>query len=408
MNQYAYRETFKNILKCNNSRNRLVFKGLLFGEKTPISVFSSCSFSTRQEKDGFSYSHGSSTKRLLGKTIGQLLEERAEMHPDKEAVIVSKENARLTFEQLLQQADRLAMGLISIGVRKGDRVGIWSPNKKEWVLAQYATARAGMMLVNINPAYQVGELQYAMQKVGIKALISAEQFKTQDYFSMLEKVCPELNNCKPGNIKNQSLPEFQSLIMISDKQYPGSFTFSEIMDAGDQSHKGILDQIKSTLQFDEPINIQFTSGTTGSPKGATLSHHNIVNNSNLVGYRCGYDVNPARIVIPVPLYHCFGMVLGSLMNVTHGATTILPSPSFEPKAALEAVVKEKATSLYGTPTMFIDMQNHPDFGKYDLSSLYTGIMAGSTCPTEIMKKCISKMCMKNITVSCLTIVCLFL
>lgn len=347
----------------------------------------------------WSYSCGVSSEPLLGATIGQLLEQRASAHPEREAFVSVHQNVRLTFDQLLLKSDALAAGLVALGAERGDRVGILSPNCIEWILVQYATARAGIILVNINPAYQASELNFALKKVGVKVLVVAEHFKTQDYYSLLLKVCPELNQIKDGErLESKSLPDLKGVVMISDKQFPGTLRFKDLMEMGTRSNLDYIHNLQKKLQFDDPINIQFTSGTMGFPKGATLSHHNIVNNARGVGFQLQYNTERSRICIPVPLYHCFGMVMGSLMTITHGAVVVMSSAGFDAKAALAAVHQERCTSLYGTPTMFIDMLSLREFNEFDLKSLRTGIMAGAVCPSEVMKQVISRMHMDGCTI----------
>lgn len=354
-------------------------------------------FSVPKKLIKWSYTMGQSSEPLKGATIGQLLEQSAAAKPDRKAFISVHQGVHLTIGQLLEQSDALAAGLLSLGIKRGDRVGIWAPNCIEWILVQYATARAGMILVNINPAYQSQELEFVLKKVGIKALVMSEQFKTQNYYELLARVCPEVEKSK-GEIESKSLPDLKWVVMISEKQYAGTIKFTETMNLGNHDLLSFIKDEQNQLQFDDPINIQFTSGTTGHPKGATLTHHNIVNNGRFVGYRLNYDKKEARICLPVPMYHCFGMVMGSLQTVLHGSTCIFSSFSFDPESTLASIEKERCTSLYGTPTMFIDMLNLPTFAKYDLTSLHTGIMAGSPCPTEIMKKVISLMHMKEATI----------
>jgi len=347
----------------------------------------------------WSYSFGVSSEPLLGATIGQLLQQRASEHPDREAFVSVHQNVRLTFDQLLLKSDALAAGLVALGVERGDRVGIWAPNCIEWILVQYATARAGIILVNINPAYQASELDFALKKVGIKVLVMAEHFKTQDYYSLLLRVCPELNQIKDGeSLHSKSLPDLKRVVMISDKKFAGTLRFKDVMEMGTRSDLDYIHNLQDKLQFDDPVNIQFTSGTTGSPKGATLSHHNIVNNAKILGFQLAYNTEHARICVPVPLYHCFGMVMGSLQTLLYGAMVVLTSAGFDAKATLAAIHQERCTSLYGTPTMFIDMLNLPEFNDFNLKSLRTGIMAGSLCPSEVMKQVISRMHMNECTI----------
>ncbi|OWF52435.1 acyl-CoA synthetase family member 2, mitochondrial-like [Mizuhopecten yessoensis] len=361
-------------------------------------------YNSRQEgrttsKLKWSYIHGQSDVSPIGITIGNLLQERVQMTPDKEVVVFCSRKIRKTYAQFITEVDKLAAGLVSLGLEKGDRVGIWGPNSYEWILTQYATARAGLILVNVNPQYKEQELEFALGKVGCKAIIISEKFKDQNYYDILYNVVPELSGSISGDIRSDRLPSLKILITMGDNSYSGAFQFSEVLDsATDAGCRGIMD-IQRKLQFDDPINIQFTSGTTGVPKGATLSHHNIVNNSHFLGRRLGYHTEESIICVPVPLYHCFGMVMASLCTVTHGAKCVYPGPGFDAGASLKAVAEEKCTSLYGVPTMFIDMLNHPDFDKFDLTSLSTGVMAGSPCPVEVMRQVNERMHMPKVTVA---------
>lgn len=366
--------------------------------RVSIDVYRAFSCSCRPCATKWSYTHGPADVPLRGITIGNLLQSQTEKTPDREALVFPSAGVRKTFSQLLEESDRLAAGLLELGLKKGDRVGIWGPNSLEWVLTQYATARTGMILVNINPLYRSFELEYALKLVDCKAIISAVEFKDQRYYEILFELIPELASCKPGQLRSHILPALKYIIMMGDSDFPGALRFSDIMCAGSGATMKQITDMQDRLQFDEPINVQFTSGTTGFPKGATLSHHNIVNNSFFTGMRLDFHNRQARICCPVPLYHCFGMVLGSLQIPNHGATCVFPSPGFDPTTALTAVSQEKCTALYGVPTMFIDMLNHPEFDKFDLSTLYTGIMAGSPCPIEAMKQVIAKMHMDEITV----------
>jgi fatty-acyl-CoA synthase len=328
-----------------------------------------------------SYSHGTAEQTLLGETIGANLTRTAAAFGDRDAVVDVPAGRRWTYAQLDADTDTLARGLIAAGIKAGDRVGIWAPNRAEWVLLQYATAKAGIILVNINPAYRSHELNYALRQSGVRLLVSAESFKTSNYRAMIEEV-------------SVGLPALERVI------YLGSADWDELFVVGRMPIAGGGDQLaerRAMLSFDDPINIQYTSGTTGFPKGATLSHHNILNNGYFIGEGCEYTEQD-RVCIPVPFYHCFGMVLGNLACTTHGAAIIIPAAGFDPAATLAAVAAERCTSLYGVPTMFIAELALPDFASYDLSSLRTGIMAGSPCPVEVMKRVVSEMHMSEVTI----------
>ena len=334
-----------------------------------------------------SYSHGVSSQALIGETIGENLRRVAARFGDREAMVDVPSGRRWTYRQLDADTDTLARGLLAAGIGTGERVGIWSPNCPEWVLLQYATAKMGAILVNINPAYRTHELAYVLRQAGIKLLVSAESFKTSDYRAMV------------GEVRGD-LPGLEDVIFIStegwDKLLAAGVAAADAAAAGDEPDA--LAAREATLAFDDPINIQYTSGTTGFPKGATLSHHNILNNGFFIGEYCRYT-EADRVAIPVPFYHCFGMVLGNLACTTHGAAIVIPAPGFEPAATLRAVQQERCTSLYGVPTMFIAELALPDFASYDLSSLRTGIMAGSPCPVEVMKRVVSEMHMEEVTIA---------
>jgi fatty-acyl-CoA synthase len=345
-----------------------------------------------------SYVHGASEKPLLGDTIGQFFDAACARWADRPGLVVRHQNVRLSYGELRRKVDKLAAGLLALGLAPGDRIGIWSPNSSEWVLTQFATAKAGLILVNINPAYRVVELEYALNKVGCKALILAERFKSSDYVAMLRELVPELGTAQPGALAAARLPELRSIILIGGGWHPGTFRFSEILARGGSAEMQRLAELAPQLQFDQPINIQFTSGTTGFPKGATLSHHNILNNGYFIGE--AMRLTPAdRLCIPVPLYHCFGMVLGNLAAVTHGTCMVFPGEGFDPLITLQTVAEEKCTALHGVPTMFIAQLDHPEFARFDLSSLRTGIMAGSPCPIEVMKRAVAKMHLSEITIA---------
>jgi fatty-acyl-CoA synthase len=337
-----------------------------------------------------SYSHGASPDPLLGETIGDNLRRIAAAHPGREVLVDVPSGRRWTYAQFDADTDTLARGLIARGIEVGDRVGIWSPNCAEWVLFQYATAKAGVILVNINPAYRSHELAYVLRQSGVRLLVSAESFKTSNYRAMIEEVRGDADRLE--SVVYLGSPEWDALMAAGAVQGDG--------EGGTGRQAGGVDPLaarEAGLAFDDPINIQYTSGTTGFPKGATLSHHNILNNGFFIGEGCRYT-EADRVCIPVPFYHCFGMVLGNLACTTHGACIVIPSPGFEPTAALEAVQRERCTSLYGVPTMFIAELALPDFPSYDLSSLRTGIMAGSPCPVEVMKRVVSEMHMAEVTI----------
>src|ERR1700692_4453273 len=345
-----------------------------------------------------SYVHGASEIPLLGDTIGQFFDDACAKWASRPALIVRHQEVRLTYGELRQQVDRLAAGLLTLGLEPGDRVGIWSPNNSEWVLTQFATAKAGLILVNINPSYRTTELEYALNKVGCKALILAERFKTSDYVGMLRELASELGQATPGKLESARLPALRSVVLLGDSWHPGTFKFSEILSSGGDAESKRIAELAPLLQFDEPINIQFTSGTTGFPKGATLSHHNILNNGYFIGEAMRLTPED-RLCIPVPLYHCFGMVLGNLAALTHGACMVFPGEGFDPLVTLETVAEERCTALHGVPTMFIAQLDHPDFDRLDLTSLRTGIMAGSPCPIEVMKRAVAKMHLSEITIA---------
>jgi fatty-acyl-CoA synthase len=325
-----------------------------------------------------SYSHGASAQPLLGETIGDSLHRIAAAHGAHEALVDVPTGQRWTYAQLDADTDLVALGLMAAGIGKGDRVGIWAPNCAEWALLQYGSAKAGAILVNINPAYRSHELAYVLRQSGTRLLVSAESFKTSDYRGMISEV-------------RGDIPGLEQVIYIGTADWDG------LIAAGAAADPAILAKREASLAFDEPINIQYTSGTTGFPKGATLSHHNILNNGYFVGEGCGYTADD-RVCVPVPFYHCFGMVMGNLGATTHGACIVIPAPGFDPAATLAAVQAERCTSLYGVPTMFIAELGLPDFASYDLSSLRTGIMAGSPCPVEVMKRVLTEMHMTEVTI----------
>lgn len=345
-----------------------------------------------------SYVHGASDVPLIGKTIGAYFDSAVASWPENTALVVRHQNIRWTYAELADRVNRLAAGLVALGLQPGDRIGIWSPNNAEWVVTQFATAKIGLILVNINPAYRTAELEFALCKVGCNALITALEFKSSRYLEMLKQLAPEIDSCPPGQLKATKLPELRSIVTIDSSDVPGLFSFEQVLAMGDDVPVERIETLAKELQFDDPINIQFTSGTTGSPKGATLTHHNILNNGYFIGEAQQFGEQD-RVCIPVPLYHCFGMVLGNLACITHGAAMVYPGDAFDPLSVLETVEEEKCTALYGVPTMFIAELEHPDFRRFDLSSLRTGIMAGSPCPTEVMKRVVDDMSMSEVTIA---------
>ena len=345
-----------------------------------------------------SYISGISETPLLGMTIGEAFDQTVERVPDSDALIVHHQDLRYSYHQLQAAVDQCAKALMALGVAKGDRVGIWSPNCAEWCITQFATAKIGAILVNINPSYRLHEVEYALKHSGTSTLILQGQFKTSDYVAMTCELVPALKSELNGELNSDRLPELKRVVCLdADHQAPGMKHWDDLLQLAEITSDADYQARQQGLQFDDPINIQYTSGTTGAPKGATLSHHNILNNGLFVARRMNFTEQD-RLVIPVPLYHCFGMVMGNLGCITHGATMIYPSAGFEPEATLKAVEKEKATALYGVPTMFIAELEHPDFASFDLSTLRTGIMAGSNCPVEVMKQVIDKMHMTDVTI----------
>ncbi|XP_030629452.1 medium-chain acyl-CoA ligase ACSF2, mitochondrial [Chanos chanos] len=345
-----------------------------------------------------SYAHGTSSISMLPLTVGQSLQNTAERWPDREALVFPQDGIRKTFSQFQVDVDQAAAGLLALGLKKGDRLGMWGPNSYEWIIMQFATARAGIILVSVNPAYQLHELEFAMKKVQCNAIVCPSQFKTQKYYYMLKQLCPEIETATATGIKSIRLPDLR-VVILTDSRQPGALHMDDVMQAGSSQYHQELQDLQKKISFDDPINIQFTSGTTGSPKGATLSHHNIVNNAYFIGQRLGFNWRPTvRVCVPVPLYHCFGSVAGGLVMALHGATLVFPSTGYDGRANLAAIQNERCTFVYGTPTMFIDMLGQPDLAKFDLSSLEGGVMAGSPCPPEIVKAVITDMGVKQLCI----------
>ncbi|XP_049418129.1 medium-chain acyl-CoA ligase ACSF2, mitochondrial-like isoform X8 [Epinephelus fuscoguttatus] len=328
-----------------------------------------------------SYVHGTSTISLLPLTVGQSLDSTVQRWPDREAVVFLQDGIRKTFAQFQHDVDKAAAGLLALGLKRGDRLGVWGPNTYEWILFQFASAKAGIILVQC------------------KAVVCPTHFKTQNFCEMLRELCPEINTAPTGTIKSSRLPDLR-MVIVTDSRQPGMLHVEDVMQAGESRHHKELMDLQSKLSFDEPINIQFTSGTTGSPKGACLSHYNIVNNAYFMGLRMGYGWRPqVRVCVPVPMYHCFGSVVGGMNMAVHGITLVFPSTGYNSRANLEAIQSEKCNVVYGTPTMFTDMLSQSDLQKYDLSSVEAGIMAGSPCPPEIVRRLRTDMNMKEITLA---------
>jgi fatty-acyl-CoA synthase len=330
-------------------------------------------------------------------TVGDVLDRAAARWPDRDALLVPHQDIRWSWRELREKALDLAAGLVALGLEPGDRIGMLAPNRAEWVLTQFGTAYAGLILVNINPAYRPAELEFALNKVGCRALITETAHKSSDYVSMLQALAPELNAAAPGELHAERLPELRIVIRLGTEKTDGMLNFDDISAlAGDED----IEKLRTTaaaLDFDEPINIQFTSGTTGTPKAATLTHHNIVNNAQISADIMRFSEHD-RLCIPLPMYHCFGMVLGTLLCATHGAAIVFPSTGFDPAATLAVIAAERCTAVHGVPTMFIAMLDAPDFERHDLSSLRTGIMAGAPCPIELMQRVIEDMHVREITI----------
>lgn len=343
-----------------------------------------------------SYVHGACDEPLLGETIGERFDRAVRQWPTRDVLVVPHQDVRWTYRELADKVDAFAAGLIALGLRPGDRVGIWSPNNSEWTVTQFATAKLGLILVTINPAYRVTEAEYALNKVGCKALVLATSHKTSNYIAMLNELAPELPKSLPGDLKAPRLPELKIVVQIGGSA-PGTFAFEDIYAIAGEKERQERNAVAATLNFDDPINIQFTSGTTGSPKGATLTHHNILNNAYFTGKAISLTPQD-RICVPVPLYHCFGMVTSNLVCILHGASVIYSGESFDPLLVLQTVERERCTVLYGVPTMFIAELEHPEFDRFDLNSLRTGIIAGSPCPIDVMRRLVDRMHLREITI----------
>lgn len=345
-----------------------------------------------------SYASGISSEPLVGETVGEMLERICATYPDNEALVSVQQNIRWTYREFLEKVEDIACSLMALDVNKGDRVAIWAMNYAEWTLLQFATAKCGAIMVNINPAYRTFELEYALKQAEIHTIFLQGRFKTSDYVGMFYEACPEAVDARPGKkISTEKYPFLRNVVFIGDVPYNGMYTWNEFIDKGANISRDELKERASGLTFDDPINIQYTSGTTGYPKGVVLTHHNVVNNGYTIGEGMKFTEKD-RLCIPVPFYHCFGMVLSNLACVTHGSTMILPSPAFDAETVLKTIDEEKCTAVHGVPTMFIAELKHPNFNKYRYDTLRTGIMAGSPCPIEVMRAVNERMHMTDIVI----------
>ena len=352
---------------------------------------------SNRQKLGMSYAHGGVGPPLVGITVGGVLDEAASRWPDRDALVVTDQDVRWSWKELRERARALATGLLATGLNPGDRIGMLAPNRAEWLVAQFGSAYAGLILVNINPAYRQSELEYALNKVGCRGLITETRFKSSDYIGMLQSLAPELATASCGDLHAERLPALRTVIQLGSENIPGMFSLEQVSGRLDEESLQRLEAIAQQLDFDAPVNIQFTSGTTGAPKAATLTHHNMINNTRMSAAILKFTEKD-RLCIPVPMYHCFGMVLGTLLCATTGAAIVFPGAAFEAESTLQAIEAEACTALHGVPTMFIAMLDDPGFEQYDLSSLRTGIMAGAPCPVELMREVIDDMHMSEITI----------
>jgi len=341
---------------------------------------------------------GATDSPLLTLTVGEAFDRAVEQWHDREALVSCHEKIRFTWSELGERVNAFASGILALGFKPGDRLGIWATNHADWTVTQFGCAKAGIILVNINPAYRLAELEFVLNNVGCKGLLTGVQFKSSNYIAMLQELLPELNNCQPGNLVAERAPELRAVIRLGRETTPGMMNVADVLNIGRGQSADLLESVASTLNYKDDINIQFTSGTTGLPKGATLSHYNILNNAQIVGNNLRYSTKD-RVCISVPLYHCFGMVIGNLTSITHGITMVYPAEAFAPESVLDAIGKERCTSIYGVPTMFLSVLDHPEFGNQDMTSLRTGVIAGAPCPLELMKRIVSDFHLPEITIA---------
>ncbi|XP_037799313.1 medium-chain acyl-CoA ligase ACSF2, mitochondrial-like [Penaeus monodon] len=347
----------------------------------------------------WSYVSTPGSEPLLGLSVGQAVDRAERRFGDREAVVSVHQGVRKTFSQVKEESDLVAAGFLAAGLEPGDRLGIWGPNSYEWYLTQFAAAKAGLILVNINPAYRPNELEYCLNKVGVRGIVCDEKFKTSDYYKMLCALAPELPSSVPGDLNSATLPHLKKVFIRSQEKLSGTFRFGDLYEASESSHRKRVNELSSKIQFDSACSIRYTSGTTGLPKAAVLSHHQIVNNAyHSIGKRIGYGEKPHRICLSVPLYHCFGCVAGTVCGMLYGATCVMPSASFDPDAIVWTLEREKITSCYGTPTMFVDILNSHRKNPTDLSAISTGIMGGSSCPRVLVMAAMKELKMKDLIV----------
>lgn len=351
----------------------------------------------REQSLSSSYVHGTSSLPLLSLTVGQSLDLTVQRSPDREAVVFLEDGVRKTFAQFQQDVDQAAAGLIALGLKRGERLGFWGPNSYEWIIFQFATAKAGIILVSLNTAYQEKELEFTLKKVQCSAIVCPTSFKAQRFCDILRRICPELDSAAEGALQSSRLPHLR-LVVVTERGQPGALHVDDVLRAAESRHQRELEELQRKLVPDEPINIQFTSGTTGNPKAATLSHFGVVNNSYFAGLRLGLD-RPSRVCVPVPMFHCFGSVLGGMCMAVHGATLVFPSSSYSSRSNLQAIQDERCNFVYGTPTMFIDLLSQRDLDQFDLSSAEFGLMGGAACPPEIVRKLETELKMKGIVVA---------